>query len=176
MAGHSLYLFPDDPSHAPDPGALQDLLAESGLTNPRPLPDGRLSAGPEFLACITFLGCAPQVSLTEADAAEGQPVCRIRLHYHDTPVLLVANPPPAVRCPACRARVTCPPGAGPDTLVACEACARESMASSLDWRHGAGAGRCFIEIEHVFPHEAVPADSLLKALATLGTGWRYFYD
>jgi hypothetical protein len=46
----------------------------------------------------------------------------------------------------------------------------------LDWKQQAGFGRRLIEVEEVFPGEAVPTQSLLDLLKRAsGSGWRYFY-
>ena len=58
----------------------------------------------------------------------------------------------------------------------CSSCGANAEASELNWRQGAGFGRFFMEIQNVFPGEAVPGDELLRALeASTGTPWTYFY-
>ncbi len=175
---HSLVLHCSDPcwrpAHASD---VADVLARLGLTGAaRPDVPGLYAAGDAFLSLVTFLGCAPQISLTEADAREGQPVCRVRLHRFDTTTLLASAPPPAPRCPSCRAGVCVPPEAPFDGEIGCAGCGEEHLLHRLDWRRGAGFGRCFVEVENVYPHEAVPAEVLLERLAELSAvRWDYFY-
>lgn len=56
------------------------------------------------------------------------------------------------------------------------ACGHVVAAPRARWRHTAGFGRLFVEIPGIYPHEAVPADRLLDALAAAtGVRWDYFY-
>ncbi len=133
-------------------------------------------AGEHFLALVTFLGCSPQISLTDDAAANGQPVCRIRLHDFEVVRLLESRPAQALRCAACRTPQPRPSVLNHDLVLTCSKCGEASPLSSYDWRRTAAFGRFFVEIENVFPHEAVPADKLMSMLGTLsGSRWDYFY-
>jgi len=174
---HSLLLHCETPLWRP---ASRDhvarVLVDAGLMEAVD-DDGLLyRAGEQFLFLIMFLGCSPQVSLAEDAAAENQPVCRIRLHDFEDVELLESRPPPALRCAVCRAPQQRPATLKFDQQQHCDRCGESALLHQLDWRRGAGFGRFFVEIENVFPHEAVPADKLISMLEALSnSGWDYFY-
>ena len=175
---HSLFLHCENPLWRPDSaGEVARLLGGMGLTGAAQADDALLfDAGEQFLALVMFLGCSPQVSLDAQAAADGQPVCRVRLHEAPAVRLLASRPAPALRCPACRAPQSCPDPVAYDRVLTCAACAESFPLHRLDWRRGAGFGCFFVEIENIFPHEAVPADGLMSGLeAFSGARWQYFY-
>ena len=175
---HSLLLSCKDPLWRPvSPDHVAGALTAVGLTGEREEGEALLyRAGERFLTLIMFLGCSPQISLTAREAENGQPVCRIRLHDFRTVQLLESRPAPALRCAACRASQKRPPSLEYDLQQYCSGCGESVPLYQLDWRRGAGFGRFFVEVEHVFPHEAVPADGLMSILEALsGSRWDYFY-
>ncbi len=175
---HSLYLHCQDPLWRPaSPDHVAGVLSGAGLAGAREEGEAPLyRAGERFRTLVMFLGCSPGVSLTAQQAADGQPVCRIRLHDFRDVQLLESRPVPAPRCAACRAPQERPTSLAYDRLQHCSGCGESVPLYRLDWRRGAGFGRFFVEIEHVFPHEAVPADGLMSILEALsGKAWDYFY-
>ncbi len=175
---HSLFLLCEVPTWHPAPvGSVVRVLENAGLIGAMESgEDHRYQAGEQFLSLIMFLGCSPQISLTDAAATDGQPVCRIRLHEFKDVQLMESRPPPALRCPACRATFPRPSAPAYDRQQGCSACGESVPLYRLDWRRNAGFGRFFVEIENVFPHEAVPADRLTSVLEALsGNRWDYFY-
>jgi len=175
---HSLLLHCDVPQWRPTaPDAVARVLADAGLIGAAQGSDVLLyGAGEQFLSLVTFLGCSPRISLTEADAADGQPLCRIRLHDFDDVTLLESQPPPALRCAGCRAAQPRPVSLHYDWRQPCAKCGVSLPLHRCDWRRGAAFGRFFVEIENVFPHEAVPADLLMSRLESLSDSrWDYFY-
>ncbi len=47
---------------------------------------------------------------------------------------------------------------------------------SWDWKQQGGFARLVIQVEEIFPGEAVPTDALLALLEhESGCAWRYFY-
>lgn len=175
---HSLVLYCDEPLWRPASLVrLAGVLQDTGLAGSQKDGEGLVfAAGEHFLSLVTFLGCAPQISLTEDDAVHGQPVCRIRLHDYRAVQLLESQSAPALRCSRCRSPQLRPSEPDYSQQLSCPACGESSPLFRFDWRRSAAFGRCFVEIENVFPHEAVPADRLMAALELLsGCSWDYFY-
>ncbi len=138
--------------------------------------DGVYRAGEDFLSLIMFLGCSPQVQLDPESATDGHNACSIRFHVYPDIHFLAAAKSPAPRCRQCRSAVSIEQHPEPVERLTCAQCGKVSEAVDLDWRQAAGFGRCFVEVAGVYPHEAVPADKLMNALAGLsGTRWAYFY-
>jgi len=175
---HSLVLY----CHAPlwrsaTTQPVVRVLEETGLIGLVKGGGGMLyGAGEHFLARIMFLGCSPQISLNDEAASNGQPVCRIRLHHYENVQLLESHPAPALRCLSCRTPFQRPSSLKYDQLQTCVKCGESALLHQIDWRRGAAFGRFFVEIENVFPHEAVPADRLMSVLEALSDErWDYFY-
>jgi hypothetical protein len=175
----SLLLHADDPLwQAADPDSLASTLHELGLIGSCAASEhvAECQAGEQFLRLVMFLGCSPQVVLDPELAEQGQAVCHIRLLRYREVTLLTGKSKPAVRCTKCRAAVDMSGAASFEACYRCQQCGNESRVSDLDWRQSAGFGRCFIEINGVYPHEAVPSDKLLNALhAYSHRNWKYFY-
>ncbi len=175
---HSLLLHCKAPLWRPaSPDHVAGALSSVGLTGVQEGGDALLyRAGERFLTLIMFLGCSPRISLTAQQATDGQPVCRIRLHDYSEVQWLESRPAPVLRCAACRAPQKRPTSLAYDRQQHCSTCGESVPLYRLDWRRGAGFGRFFVEIEHVFPHEAVPTDGLMSILEALsGNSWDYFY-
>lgn len=175
---HSLLLYCEEPLWRPaSPNHVVRTITDAGLVGEAEDDDAFLfRAGEQFLSLITFLGCSPQVSMAEDDAVDGQPVCRIRLHDFEDVHLLESRPAPALRCVACRALQQRPLSLEFDRQQTCVKCGESALLHQFDWRRGAGFGQFFVEIENVFPHEAVPADGLISVLEQQsGSRWNYFY-
>ena len=175
---HSLLLYCETPLWRPmAPEHVARVLEDTGLIGAAKNSGELLyRAGEQFLSLITFLGCSPQVSVTEDEATDGQPVCRVRLHDFENVQLLESCPPPALRCARCRVPQQRPSSLDYDQQLSCAKCGESAPLYQFDWRRGAGFGRFFVEIENVFPHEALPADRLISALEALsGSRWNYCY-
>jgi len=175
----SLFLHTVDPLWRPQQtGALVALLRELGLLGSAARCDGvgQYPAGPGFLQLLMFLGCSPRVALAPGGGESGQAVCSIRLLAFDDPVFLLARPMPAVRCAQCRASASLPPEFTFKTQYCCSTCGTEASAADLDWRQGAGCGCFFIEVNGVYPQEAIPSDKLLEELGRFADcNWKYFF-
>ena len=82
-------------------------------------------------------------------------------------------------CPACRKDVQDwqqQLDAGRDQW-ACGSCGETVTLETLNWRQCAGYSRWFVEIWHVYPHEAVPAEALIARLEELAGGrCDFFYE
>ena len=66
---------------------------------------------------------------------------------------------------------------GAGSLWACPDCRHEASPWQFNWRRSAGFGRCFIQINDIFPKEAIPQQQLLDKLNShYGVSWHYFYQ
>jgi len=175
----SLLLHPDDMWWRPhSTAALVEHLHDLGLLRreSRAGETGRYAAGPEFLKLLMFLGCSPSVALVPATGDDAGEPCLIRLLSFAKPVLLSAQPLPAVRCRQCRAGASLPAAFDVTTRYQCGSCGATGSVADLDWRQGAGCARLFVEVSGIYPQEAVPSDRLLNQLAGFSGGdWRYFF-
>jgi hypothetical protein len=145
---------------------LQQALKTLGLLGEARQP-GEFLAGSEYLNLVTYLGCSPQISLGEAEAAT-----RIYLREPDAAPRLNAGAnikPP--RCKACRQTIPLA-----DARLQLQTCPHCSQPLKLDWRRSAAFGRVFIEISNVYDSEAVPGEALLECLReATGMVWDYCY-
>lgn len=175
----SLLLHASDPHWSPDElTVLVQSLRDLGLISAAwgREDTGVYRVGAHFLKLIMFLGCSPQVQLDPGSATDGQKACSIRFHVYPEMHFLAAVNSPAPRCRQCRTPVSIEQQPEPAERFTCVQCGEVSEALDLDWRQAAGFGRCFVEVAGVYPHEAVPSDKLLNALAGFsGTSWTYCY-
>lgn len=180
MARHTgrLVLTPSDAWAAADRTRLHDALAAVGLLGaPLGGPPGAYRIGPQFLALITFAGCAVHIE-TETRDDSIRPFTHVRLGDPLAEVRLrVGRNTRLPRCPTCRERLADWRAAlDLGQPLTCPACATATPACDWDWRAQAGCGRLFVDIEEVFPGEALPTQALMGALEALGAGpWRHFY-
>jgi DNA-directed RNA polymerase subunit RPC12/RpoP len=167
-----LNLHPADPAWVPDDIAtLTRRLEQIGFIGNRQSPH-QYSTGPSFLELVTYLGCSPQITLGESDAAT---VIRFS-GPHSTPKFRSSRSIKP-RCTACRKSFGLEEmPRQPDEVIGCPHCGESYKAAKLDWRRKAGWGRFFIEISNVFESEAVPGETLLDELGSAtGQAWEYFY-
>lgn len=58
----------------------------------------------------------------------------------------------------------------------CAACGNRAVPSRWNWRQQAGFGLVFIQVNSIFPSEAIPTEELMSSLEKLSGGpWQYFY-
>ncbi len=58
----------------------------------------------------------------------------------------------------------------------CPSCGTTHRAWDWDWRSHGGWGRLFVELNDIFPGEAVPTPALMRVLREASElSWRYFY-
>lgn len=167
MSSHYLVLHPLDPKWSSDSlSGLQHALEHIGFMGEARQP-GEFLAGTEYLSLVTYLGCSPQISLGEAEAAT-----RIYLRRPDAMPRLNAGAnikPP--RCKTCRQTIPLA-----DAKLQLQTCPHCGQPLKPDWRRSAAMGRIFIEISNVHESEAVPGETLLKCLHdATGVIWDYCY-
>ena len=186
MNNGRLILHPAPPTAIPASNAeLIKELRDIGFVSSawEATPDKRYLAGARFLQLVTFLGCSPYVPL-QPPADGSLNFCHVSLSGPWNSVRFIAGSTSASpRCPDCRRKNP----AWKQMIEAwqkdrasyrwtCPACGATSEVASLNWRQGAGFGRFFLEIQNIFPGEAVPGDELLRTLAaSTDTPWIYFY-
>lgn len=173
MTNHFLVLYPKNLAWAPaSPAPLLKALREIGFVG-EARSSGLYSTGPEYLGLVTYLGCSPQVSLGENDAATS-----IRINgIHAVAQFLHGDNLKAPRCPRCRNTLERPAAsAGAGEMLQCGHCGYADGICAFDWRRSAACGRIFIEISNVFESEAVPGEALAACLEQAsGEAWDYCY-
>lgn len=181
----ALVLHPAQPAARAPVAGLASVLDGLGVIGP-PYDAGPGRAyltGSEFLRHVTLLGCAPE--LPPAPGGSRPPAC-VTLWSGPGPSWWVA-PQVRPRCPGCGTdlawRMPGTPHAAtglcrgePGTRVACGHCGLSEPVESLDWRRRAVVAATLVACHGLHPHEAVPADALLTALAdTTHCAWDYAY-
>lgn len=173
MTGHFLVLYPKDFGWAPETTAiLTDALKSIGFLGCERSP-GRYGTGRAYLDLITYLGCSPQVTLGDSEAAT-----TIRINgIFETPQFLHGANLKAPRCPRCRKALEKPPATlAADERLRCSHCGYGGNVCEFDWRHSAACARAFVEISNVFESEAVPGEQLIACLKEAGgESWDYCY-
>jgi hypothetical protein len=180
-----LILFPSSPDTAvPESGHWRNALRDIGLIGDvlPALGTGCFRAGPEFLSCITFLGCSPALDLGFDESGGDESPNRYYIELPptaDVPVM-IGQPARAPRCPHCRSELV-DWEASPTTNVlaelACPQCGQSTVLYRWQWRHQVGFARFWIDIRGVHEGEAVPTDSFLSRLENLtGVVWNYAYS
>lgn len=129
-------------------------------------------AGENFLMLISFLGCAPSITITPG-TGDGEPCLVDVPRAMARPVLRIGRNTKASACPDCGARIS--PAAGA-TELQCSECGSTHAAWALKWRRSACCARVWIDISGVHESEAVPVAKLLDQLAGFSAvSWDYCY-
>ena len=184
MKNALLVICPADPHWVPpDDDSLEQLLQSIELIG-KPY-DGEMKylTGEHFLDLIAFMGCSPAIQIEPDD--DSQPFCYLRLLCGAKSVEFHSGDQTSTpRCPHCRAPVNNWESKintwlehGARAAWSCGACQHKAEPWQYNWRKSAGFGRCFIEINNIFPKEAKPQQHLLDTLNShYGVGWHYFYQ
>jgi hypothetical protein len=143
----------------------------------------RFLAGQRFLQLISFLGCSPNVRL-QPPTDRSEDFCYIEVlgPWEQARFMHGRNTRPP-GCPVCghrnadwQASMQREGAEASRVEWTCGACGARTPPSQWNWRQQAGFGRLFIQINSIFPSEAVPTPELLESLERLSaTPWRYFY-
>lgn len=136
--------------------------------------------GKKFLDYIAYMGCAPSIQF-EANADNENSdnnFCFIKIHSFQSPRLIHSQKQAtAPRCPNCKKPVKDWTDNKTDSAINCNQCSTSSNIEAFNWRKMAGYGQLFIEINDIFPKEAMPQQILLDKLSIItNTGWQYFYS
>jgi len=175
-----LILHPRDYEYIPDNRvAILQQLETVNFINQSIINSGLHLAGDDFSNLLTFLGCSPEINLSPED---GDNFCSIAVsEVHENSILLGYTSTSVPRCPECNHKIRdwkqhfhhWKKG---EYIYTCSECQANTSVTKLKWRQEGGYGRFCIAINHIHPHEAVPAEKLLNALQQVShTEWTYFY-
>ena len=183
MNNASLVLCPLDPYWTPPVDHdLAQFLQSIQLIGETYQNQAQFLAGERFLELVAFMGCSPDIRFEPGDSED--PFCNIVLRPHTATVEFhCGDHAHTPRCPRCRApisnwqdRITDWQDQGAESLWSCPGCAYEDSPWRFNWRRSAGFARCFIEIDNIFPKEAIPQQQLLDKLDShYWVSWHYFY-
>lgn len=172
MSSHYLVLYPLNAEWGvaslgtPPLDMLRKALENIGFLGEARQP-GEFQTGTEYLSLVTYLGCSPQISMGEAEAATRIYLCGVE----PIPRLNAGANIKPPRCKDCRQ-----PLALTEVKLQPQTCPHCHQPLRLDWRRSAAQGRVFIEISNVYESEAVPGEALLECLhAATGVPWDYCY-
>ena len=184
MNNASLVLCPLDPYWTPpDDPSLRYFLQSIQLIGEPYQNQSLFLAGDRFLELVAFMGCSPGISLDPGDNSRS--FCSIHMPPHAVTVEFhCGDHAHTPRCPRCRSpvsnwqdKITDWERRGAGSLWTCPDCKHEASPWQYNWRRSAGFGRCFIEINDIFPKEAIPQQQLLDKLNShYGVSWHYFYQ
>ncbi len=180
-----LILTPEDPYFVPNqPDAILHRLEKIELIG-SPLKNGNgYLLGDAFMQLVTFMGCSPAILLEPNQS--GEAFCHLLSKGpYPKPQLIEGKNTRPPRCTACRKRINewnrlfqewSEKESG--WTFSCPHCQQNQDPAALDFRQSAGCGRYFLLIENIFPQEAIPSPTLLKALRdeSQDQPWRYFYQ
>jgi len=180
-----LVLCPDDPHWIPpDDEHLQQFLRSIHFIG-EALNDRHFFTGERFLDWIAFMGCSPEIKLEPGNNNENPSFCHVHLS-NQTPAIEFhcGDHTHQPRCPQCRSpvndwkrRISAWAENSADSTWSCDTCQYQGVPWKYNWRRSAGFGRCFIEINDIFPKEAIPQQQLLDTLhSRYGVSWHYFYQ
>ncbi len=193
MPVNKLILLPRNPqADACTCSDLADQLQSTGLIGAPASYSGGVfyPTGEQFLQLVSFLGCSPAIeldppaepALLEDALAHGR-FCHITLNCPTTLQFRAdaATRPP--RCPHCGQAVvdwaqgiTCWSADPADSSWPCPACRETGDLTGWIFGKTAGFGKVFLEINGIYPSEAIPGDALLAVLASLTDGlWHAIY-
>lgn len=157
---------------------LQKISFISQVTNKQN--DHSYFTGEKFLDYIAYMGCAPSFQF-EANAGNENSdsnFCFIKIHSYQSPCL-IHNQQQAIapHCPNCKKPVKDWADNKTDSAINCNQCSSRSNIEAFNWRKMAGYAQLFIEINDIFPKEAIPQQTLLDKLSKISnTDWQYFYS
>jgi len=172
-----LIFFPRSTSNTINNTKLLQTLVDLQFISEENTNNNQYLPGDNFLSLITFLGCSPNINLTPV---EDESHCFISIiEQRQETVCLGYTQTVKPKCPACKKRINDWNIAGWQSagkLCHCDKCHKQTLYSELNWKHECGFARCGFEINHIYPHEAVPTDQLLEKLKQFsGFEWDYCY-
>ena len=183
---YKLVLYPINVGYRPENwNNIQVNLARSGFIGSLiPSKDKCFFVGERFLQLITFLGCSPDIQLSPEDGDDDK-YCRVELSdLSDELSFRYFERDVSARCPNCRKNIrhwsqsVKEWGESQKSIsVSCEYCDSDVSIFDLNWRHNAAFARCFIDVWHIYPQEAIPTEELLKLLLDeTEQEWDYFFS
>lgn len=172
---YSLFLYPSGPAHDADlPQRIVGYLV--GIQFIQQQDNASIfDPGDRLLEYINFLGCSPTLR-------SGDTECQIRIHHFNVVTGMGGESVEAIRFPGCHHVI---PNPGnllqacqlDDPSWACPECGNTGDIKDINWRKSAGFSQLFIEVNSIFPKEALPNDKFLDLLRHYDTAdWRWFYS
>ena len=139
----------------------------------------QLHGGDSFFDHIVYLGCSPVVNFA-ADMENDAIADSSYISLKQARAFLYGDNTMVPRCSACATPVndwrSSISAAGSQCFFSCSACGSETSVADINWRKRAAYGNIFLFVHGVFPHEAVPGEQLMLALASAsGSDWKYAY-
>lgn len=184
MENAALVICPVEPGWAlPDNTSLIELLHSIQLIGDAYRDGAEFLPGDRFLDLIAFMGCAPEINLEPGHGE--QQFCSVRLLNRTDSIEFHAGAHCyAPRCPECgaavdawRSEISRWQQRPEENTWVCESCGHTARPWEYKWRKSAGFGRCFIEINNIYPREAIPQQQLLDTLNLhYQINWHYFYQ
>jgi len=172
-----LIFFPQSTNTVIDEKNLLEALINSQFIISQAHHDNHYLPGDNFLSLITFLGCSPNINLMPVT---GESHCFISI-IKQTPKpdclghTQTVNP----KCPGCGKRIAewkTTNWKQSGEICICDKCQLQTPYAELNWKHECGFARAGFEVNHIYPHEAVPTDQLLNTLSLFsGFEWDYCY-
>ncbi len=183
MALSQLLLHPVIAHIAPtDMSAVIDDLQQIGfIAHPLSLAIDKTAVyyqvGEHFLQLVPFLGCSPFIHTEPTD--DNSPFCYVQFPSVSNTVQFIHGLTSTFpRCPHCKHTLTDQHllNSHWNDQYICPTCQTSSLLYQLNWRQAAGFSCCFITINNIYQHEAVPDIKLLKLLEKhTPCSWNYFY-
>ena len=134
--------------------------------------------GRQFLSLFSFLGCAPNISLSPED---GNNFCHVIITPYHPELRCLGHTASAIpRCPHCKKKLPqwqqIPGWQHGTTSCLCNQCNSSTFMRNLNWKREAAYGCMAVEIINIHPFEAVPSENLLALLqAATHVEWDYCY-
>lgn len=165
-AEFKLHLYPVQPHYQISPTGLKSLLQALQFIG-KPIPSqatSRYEVGEQFLSCLTFMGCSPNIELEpQAD----KPYCYIELESAKSPHFISGKNLKPAKCPHCKTSIK---------QLSCLNCHKPIDSEKLNWRKTAFYASSWISIGNIYALEAIPNDNLLTALEKeIGVKWKTAY-
>ncbi len=176
MPHSRLIFYPENLQQAVNRASVINALTECEFIQATPCRENHYLPGDQFLSLITFLGCSPNINLSP-DMGDNH--CYISLlEDSDSAYCLGHTRTAKPKCPDCTRRISSWESVDwmENTLCTCDKCNSQHHYAELNWKQECGFARGGFSVAHIYPHEAVPGDTLLKILHQhTGFTWQYCY-
>lgn len=117
---------------------------------------------------VTFLGCSPDISNIKNT---------IQIKHFESITPLGAESIQSISCPKCKHKIPDPHKIIKQNFYKCFSCKNKIPPSEINWRKTVGFSQSFIQIQNIFPKEAIPNDSFIELLSNFSkSSWNYFYS
>ncbi len=135
--------------------------------------NGILIPDDQFMFLITFLGCSPNINL--------ETKIEIQIHVNKKISAFGGESIVKLVCPNCKTKIS-----QANQLISSfkdhylwnsDCCDKDIDIQKINWRKSAGFSQSFIQINNIFPKEAIPSEGLQNLLNKFSqSSWNYFYS